>query len=91
VIETAIEAFGAVDALVVNHATGSNQSLETTTAVELDRVWTVNARAAVLLAQAFAAAHDDDRADGRIVLFTSGQHLGPMRPSRPGAGGGPRT
>jgi 3-oxoacyl-[acyl-carrier protein] reductase len=78
VIEQAVEAFGAVDALVVNHAHGSNQSLETVTAEELDRAWTVNARAAVLLTQAFAVHHDDDRAGGRVVLFTSGQHLGPM-------------
>jgi len=78
VIERAIDAFGAVDALVVNHARSSEQSLETTTVAELDRAWAVNARAAVLLAQAFAASHDDVRADGRIVLFTSGQHLGPM-------------
>jgi len=78
VIERAVDVFGAVDALVVNHAHGSDQSLETVTAEELDRAWTVNARAAVLLAQAFAARHDDDRAHGRVVLFTSGQHLGPM-------------
>lgn len=78
VIESAVDAFGAVDGLVVNHAHSSNQSLETVTVEELDRAWAVNARAAVLLAQAFAASHDDDRADGRIVLFTSGQHLGPM-------------
>jgi len=78
VIERAIDAFGAVDALVVNHAHGSGQSLETVTAEELDRSWAVNARAAVLLAQAFATSHGEARADGRIVLFTSGQHLGPM-------------
>jgi 3-oxoacyl-[acyl-carrier protein] reductase len=78
VIERAIEVFGAVDALVVNHATGSNQSLETATVEGLDRAWAVNARAAVLLVQAFAAAHDDARANGRVVLFTSGQHLGPI-------------
>jgi 3-oxoacyl-[acyl-carrier protein] reductase len=78
VIERAIEVFGAVDALVVNHAHGSVQSLETVTVEELDRAWTVNARAAVLLAQAFSASHDDERANGRILLFTSGQHLGPM-------------
>lgn len=78
VIERAVEVFGAVDALVVNHAHGSNQSLETVTAEELDRAWTVNARAAVLLTRAFAVHHDDDRAGGRVVLFTSGQHLGPM-------------
>ena len=78
VIDRAVDAFGAVDTLVVNHAADSDQSLETVTAAELDRAWAVNARAAVLLAQAFAAAHDDARADGRVVLFTSGQHLGPM-------------
>jgi 3-oxoacyl-[acyl-carrier protein] reductase len=78
VIAAAIEAFGAVDAVVVNHAHSSDQSLKTLTVDELDRAWAVNARAAVLLAQAFAARHDDERPDGRIVFFTSGQHLGPM-------------
>jgi 3-oxoacyl-[acyl-carrier protein] reductase len=78
VIERTVEAFGAVDALVVNHAHSSDQSLDTVTAAELDRAWAVNARAPVLLAQAFAARHDDARPDGRIVLLTSGQHLGPM-------------
>jgi len=78
VIERTVEAFGAVDALVVNHAHSSDQSLDTVTAEELDRAWAVNSRAAVLLAQAFAARHDDARSDGRIVFLASGQHLGPM-------------
>ncbi len=78
VIDRTVEAFGAVDAVVVNHAHSSARSLDTVTAAELDRAWAVNARAAVLLAQAFAARHDDARPDGRIVFLTSGQHLGPM-------------
>jgi 3-oxoacyl-[acyl-carrier protein] reductase len=78
VVERTVEVFGGIDALVVNHAHGSDQGIEMVTVEELDRAWAVNARAAVLLAQAFAASHDDARADGRIVLFTSGQHLGPM-------------
>jgi 3-oxoacyl-[acyl-carrier protein] reductase len=89
VIERTVAEFGAVDALVVNHAHSSDQSLATVTSEELDRAWAVNARAAVLLAQAFAAARTDDpdacprmddkrREGGRIVLLTSGQHLGPM-------------
>ncbi len=78
VIERTVETFGAVDAVVVNHAHSSAQSLDTVTAEELDRAWAVNARAAALLAQAFAAHHDDARPDGRIVFLTSGQHLGPM-------------
>jgi 3-oxoacyl-[acyl-carrier protein] reductase len=78
VIKRAIDSFGGVDALVVNHAHDSNQSLETVSAEELDQAWAVNARATVLLVQAFAANQDQGRMDGRILLFTSGQHLGPM-------------
>ena len=66
---------GALDVLVVNHATDSGVGLEAVTAEELDRVWAVNARAAVLLVQAYAA---QARAGGRVVLFTSGQHRAPM-------------
>jgi 3-oxoacyl-[acyl-carrier protein] reductase len=78
VITAALDAFGAIDALIVNHAHDSDRSLETVSPEELDRAWAVNARAAVLLVQAFAARHDDERGNGRVVLFTSGQHLGPL-------------
>jgi len=78
VVAAAVEAFGALDVLVANHARSSKQSLAEVTATELDLAWAVNARASVLLAQAYAAAHDDRRGGGRIILFTSGQHLAPM-------------
>lgn len=78
VVAAAVSAFGAVDVVVANHARSSNRTLAEVTAAELDLTWAVNARASVLLAQAFAAAHDDERPGGRIVLFTSGQHLAPM-------------
>ncbi|WP_043787935.1 SDR family oxidoreductase [Amycolatopsis rifamycinica] len=78
VVAAAVAAFGAVDVVVANHARSSGQSLAEVTAAELDLCWAVNARASVLLAQAFAAAHDDARSGGRIILFTSGQHLAPM-------------
>ncbi len=78
VVREAVERFGAVDAVVANHARSALGTLGEVTAAELDLCWAVNARASVLLAQAFAAAHDDARPGGRIVLFTSGQHLGPM-------------
>lgn len=78
VVAAAVAAFGAVDVVVANHARSSNQSLGEVTAAELDLTWAVNARASVLLAQAFAAVHDDERPGGRIILFTSGQHLAPM-------------
>ena len=70
--------FGHVDALVANHARSSGQSLETLTAGELDLTHAVNTRATLLLAQAFAAQHDDDRPGGRLLLFTSGQYHGAM-------------
>jgi 3-oxoacyl-[acyl-carrier protein] reductase len=77
-IDYALGEFGAVDVLVANHARSSEGGLGDVTAEELDRSWAVNARAVVLLAQAYAAAHDDRRLHGRIVLFTSGQHIDPM-------------
>jgi 3-oxoacyl-[acyl-carrier protein] reductase len=77
-LEAACDRFGHVDALVANHARSSGQDLEHVTAEELDRTFAVNARASVLLAKEYAARHDDERPGGRIVLFTSGQHLGGM-------------
>jgi 3-oxoacyl-[acyl-carrier protein] reductase len=78
VIDRARDQFGHVDVLVVNHARSALQSLAEVTAAELDLSWAVNARASVLLTQAYAAQHDDARPGGRVILFTSGQHLAPM-------------
>ena len=77
VMATAVEAFGHVDVLVCNHARSSAGGLGELTAAELDASFAVNTRAVLLLVQAFAAQHDG-RPGGRAVLFTSGQHLGPM-------------
>ena len=78
VMEQAIEHFGHVDVLVVNHARNSVQALADVTADELDLTFGVNVRATVLLVQAYAAQHDDKRLGGRVIVFTSGQHLAPM-------------
>jgi 3-oxoacyl-[acyl-carrier protein] reductase len=83
VIEAAVQRFGMVDVLVANHARSATGSLADVTAAELDLAWAVNARATVLLVQAYAARHDDARADGRVVLFTSGQHREPMAAELP--------
>jgi len=77
-IDTAVAAFGQVDALVANQAlSGSDGTLAGVTAADLDRHWAVDARASLLLAQAFAARHDETR-PGAIVFLTSGQGRGPM-------------
>jgi 3-oxoacyl-[acyl-carrier protein] reductase len=77
-VDRTVDRFGALDLLVVNHARSGEQDLATLTATELDLCWAVNTRAPLLLAQAYAARYDERRAPGRILLFTSGQHLGPM-------------
>ena len=76
------EAFGPIDIIVANHARSSDQDLEHVTATELDLSFAVNARATVLLVQAFAAQHPAS-SGGRVVLFISGQHLAPMADELP--------
>lgn len=78
VIDAAVDAFGHVDALIANQAmSGSDGTLAEVTAADFDAHWAVDARASLLLAQAFAAHHDPARS-GAIVFLTSGQDLGPM-------------
>jgi 3-oxoacyl-[acyl-carrier protein] reductase len=72
------DALGHIDVLVCNHAhAGDAVGLAETTAAALDRHWAVNARASLLLTQAFAGQHDGRRG-GRVIWLTSGQALGPM-------------
>ena len=78
-IEAAAATSRFLDILVCNHArSGGDGPLGTLTAGMLDAHWAVNTRASILLAQAFAARHDEGRPGGRIVFMTSGQDLGPM-------------
>lgn len=76
-IETAVERLGHIDILVINHTHDTLKTLEELTAEEIDRHLSVNVRASLLLIQEYAKQHDG-RPGGRIVLLTSGQHLGPM-------------
>jgi 3-oxoacyl-[acyl-carrier protein] reductase len=77
-VAAARSVFGHVDVLVCNHArSGGDGPLGALDAGMLDSHWAVNARATILLVQAFAAQHDG-RPGGRVILMTSGQDLGPM-------------
>jgi len=74
----AVERFGALDIVVACHARSSSQSLRDVTVAELDASWAVNARGTGLLAKALQQYRDSTRPGGRLITFTSGQHLGPM-------------
>jgi 3-oxoacyl-[acyl-carrier protein] reductase len=73
----AVAAFGHIDILVVNHARSGSGALADLGPGEIDAFLHENVRASLLLVQAYAAQHDG-REGGRVVLMTSGQHLGPM-------------
>lgn len=78
VIDAAVTTMGHIDALICNQAlSGSDGPLGDLTSDMLDRHWQINARASILLTQAFAAQHSSERS-GSVVLLTSGQGLGPM-------------
>ena len=78
IIAATIRALGHVDILVANHAYSVSGTLEDLTAEQIDAHLSVNVRGSLLLVKEFAAQHDDTRLGGRVVLFTSGQHLHPM-------------
>jgi 3-oxoacyl-[acyl-carrier protein] reductase len=77
-VALARESLGALDTLVAAHAHSRPTPLGSLDAAEIDRHLTVNVRATLLLVEAFAAAHERSRGQGRVVLFSSGQRLGPM-------------
>lgn len=78
VVGAGMREFEHVDVLVANHAmSGSDGSLDSITAADLDHHWAVNTRSSILLAAAVAQVRDPG-APGRIVFMTSGQDLGPL-------------
>lgn len=77
-----VDRHGRLDIVIAVHARSSEQTLQTLTADELQRSWTANVQSVVLLAQRFLHHHAPVAAPtlptGRMIWFTSGQHLGPM-------------
>ncbi len=68
---------GTADILINNAAWSTHDSWETLTSESVDNHYFVNARGTALLSVEFARRFASDDG-GRIVNFSSGQHLGPM-------------
>ena len=77
-VSHAVERLGTLDALVLNHARSQPGTVAELEATTLDLTWAINVRASLLLVRAFAEQYRPHPAGGRIVLFTSGQHRGPL-------------
>lgn len=81
-VDEVFELHGRLDMVAAVHARTSHQGLDEVTADELDRCWAANVRSVVLLAQRFAQRHVSTPSSapptGRMLWFTSGQHLQPM-------------
>jgi 3-oxoacyl-[acyl-carrier protein] reductase len=82
-VDAAVDRYGALDIIIAVHARSSRQTLAELTASELDRCWAANVRSVLFLAQRFAQLHDVDRRGGRMLWFTSGQHIEPMADELP--------
>ena len=80
-VDEVYDRYGRLDIVVAAHARSSSGGLAEVTVAELDRTWAVNVRSIVVLAQRWAERRvdvDDAVPSGRLVFFTSGQHLGAM-------------
>ena len=74
--DAAEAAVGKIDILVNNAAHSTHDNVYTLTVESLDMHYFVNARATAMLTVEFARRFEGKH--GRVVSFSSGQHLGPM-------------
>ncbi len=81
-VDEVVARHGRLDIVVAAHARSSEGGLFEVTEGELDRCWAANVRSIVMLAQRFGEVHEappvEQRPTGRMIWFTSGQHLAPM-------------
>lgn len=82
-IDEVVDLHGRIDIVAAVHARSTpNRPLTEVSMEEFDRCWAANVRSVIALAQRFAQCHEPaaptDPPTGRIIWFTSGQHLQPM-------------
>ena len=76
-VDHAHAVFGGLDILVANHTHWSGDGILDVASDSLDRHYAVIVRGSLLLVQEMASKRPEGPG-GRIILFSSGQHLGPM-------------
>lgn len=76
-VRRAAEEAGYLDGLVLNHAYSTSSNLGQWTEEDIDRHLRINVLSSMMMIQAFAA-QKPEHMRGSIILFTSGQELGPM-------------
>jgi 3-oxoacyl-[acyl-carrier protein] reductase len=76
IFDAAEAALGKIDILINNAAHSTHDNVDTLTGESLDRHYQVNTRATAMLTAEFARRFTGSH--GRVVNFSSGQHLGPM-------------
>ncbi|RXK17451.1 SDR family oxidoreductase [Macrococcus sp. DPC7161] len=78
-MESWMNEYGPIDYLVCNHAmSGHDGDIESLKPSWLDQHYQVNTKASMLLIQMFVRQFEPTRGLGKVLLFTSGQSLGPM-------------
>ncbi|QXG76126.1 SDR family oxidoreductase [Modestobacter sp. L9-4] len=82
-VAAARDAVGPLTTLVAAHARSATGGLADLDPAEVDACFAVNTRGSLLLTRAFAAQYESAAGPGSVVLFTSGQHLGPMADELP--------
>ena len=77
VMKNGLNRFGHIDFLILNHTYDTLKSLDQLTVEEIDKHLIINVRASLMLIKEFVEQYSGN-SGGRIILLTSGQHLGPM-------------
>ncbi len=77
VVKKANNSFKHIEILIVNHTYDTLKSLSQLTVEEIDKHLIINVRASLTLIKEFVEQYSGN-SGGRIILLTSGQHLGPM-------------
>ncbi len=76
-MNSVLKTFSQIDILVLNHTYNSMKEFENLTSNEIEKHLNINVRSSLMLAFEFVKQFKK-KSGGRVIILTSGQHLGPM-------------